>query len=177
MSQRASRLAGALVLAVALALLGVNLFALSRGCHQLGPVAGGAVAPAFSLPALRGGPVSLEGLRGTPVLIDFWAAWCAPCIRAMPLLARIQREQGRALRILSVNVDGDRESAARQDAETGSALTMLFDEDGGLARRYGVETLPHLVLIDRGGKVARVFVGEVREPTLREALRALTAAR
>ena len=177
MTGRAPRVAGVLVLLVAASLLGVNVLSLFRGCDRLGPVSGGAMAPGFTLRAVKGGQVALEAQRGKLVLLDFWAAWCAPCVRAIPLLARLQREHPAELRVLSVNVDGDLESARRYDGQTGGVLTMLLDSDSELARRYGVQTLPHLVLIDRKGRVARVFVGEVREPVLREALRAALAAR
>jgi thiol-disulfide isomerase/thioredoxin len=173
----APRIAGALVLLAAAGLLALNLVTLSRGCGELGPVAGGAVAPRFELRSLSGRPVSLDAQRGKVVLVDFWAAWCAPCLRAMPLLARLQREHPAELRLLSVNVDGDEESARRVERETGGALTMLLDTDSELARRYGAQTLPHLVLIDRRGRVVRVLVGEVREPVLREALGAALRAR
>lgn len=178
MSVRAPRIVGGLVLAVAAVLLAVNIVSMARGWDRLGPVSAGAVAPQIALPSTRAETVSLSALRGKLVLVDFWAAWCAPCVRAMPLLAQLQREHRSDLRILSINVDGDRESALRYDRETGGALTMLLDEDSALARRYGVQTLPHLVLIDRAGSVSKVFVGEVREPVLREVLReALKAPR
>lgn len=174
---RAPRIAGVIVLLTAAGLLGRNVVTLSRGCGELGPVAGGALAPRFELRSPEGKPVSLDAQRGRVVLVDFWAAWCAPCLRAMPLLSRLQREHPAELRLLSVNVDGDEESARRVDRETGGVLTMLLDKDGELARRYGAQTLPHLVLIDRRGRVARVLVGEVREPVLREALAAVLSTR
>jgi thiol-disulfide isomerase/thioredoxin len=160
------------VLALAALLVGYNVVGLVRGCDQVGPVLGGSAAPPFALRSITGTTVELDKLRGKVVLIDFWAAWCAPCLRAMPLLARLQREQRSGLRVLSVNVDGDEQSARRHAAETGGALTMLLDSESSVARRYGVQTLPHLVLIDRQGKVAKVFVGEVRERALRAALQA-----
>jgi thiol-disulfide isomerase/thioredoxin len=174
---RAALLAGALVLALASGLILHNVAALVRGWERVVPARRGSAAPPFALRSTRGPVVELASLRGRVVLLDFWAAWCAPCLRAMPLLARLQRELGSELVVLSVNIDGDAGSARRQERESGGALTMLLD-DGELAGRYGVQTLPHLVVVDRAGRVERMLVGEVSERALRAALgSALATAR
>ena len=79
--------------------------------------ADGEVAPSFSLMDLRGDPVTLEALRGKLVLINFWAPWCAPCLKEIPLLVEAQARFGmRGLQILGPALDEPasvRESAQR----------------------------------------------------------------
>ncbi len=178
----ASRPRGALptglaVLGVILALLTVNVVELSRGCEGVGPIARGRPAPLFELPGTSGARVSLAGLRGRVVLLDFWSATCAPCLRSMPVLAELQRELGgRGLQILSINIDGEREAALAQAARTQGSLTMLLD-DGSAAQRYAVQTIPYLVVVGRDGRVRSLLVGAVRESRLKaQLLDALAAA-
>jgi thioredoxin len=68
----------------------------------------------------------------TPVLVDFWADWCGPCHLVAPVLSEIAADRADALRLVKVNVD----------------------EEPELARRYGVMSLPTMVLFERGEPVA-----------------------
>jgi thiol-disulfide isomerase/thioredoxin len=123
------------------------------------PVVGG-VAPGFSSKALDGGEVTLAGLRGRPVLIDFWASWCPPCRDAVIGLRRIADQYGDRLVVVGVGLDDDPRAfeafvfnehlPGRQVHDGGSA--------GPIGRAYGVPAtgIPHVVLIGPDGTVAAV---------------------
>lgn len=92
-----------------------------------------------------------------PVLVDFWATWCGPCIKAMPKLETLARRYKGELEIIAVNLDDV--AAARQLWDSrGYSMTLVAD-DGDASRRYGVSTIPHTVLIDRAGVVRHVARG------------------
>src|SRR5689334_14220317 len=62
-------------------------------------------APEFSLPSLRGPTVSLKGLAGKVVLVDFWAEWCEPCRKELPELEKLSREfGGKGVVVVSINI-------------------------------------------------------------------------
>ncbi len=107
---------------------------------------------------LDGQAFSLANLRGQPVVLHYWATWCEPCKQDMKLLRRLQSQhQQEKLAIVGVNLDLGRERPAAYLQEAEVSWTQLY-EDGGLegsplAKRFGVQTLPTMMLIDRSGKV------------------------
>lgn len=109
---------------------------------------------------IDGKPFQLSDLRGKPVVLHYWATWCEPCKQDMKLLRRLQAGYQRAgLQIVGVNVDITRDLASGFLRQTPLPWTQLF-EDGGLessqlAKAFGVQTLPTMMLIDADGKVVR----------------------
>jgi peroxiredoxin len=81
-----------------------SLFLLAAGCEKA--VEAGPLAPDFSLSDVSGQTVSLEQYRGSVVLLDFWATWCAPCRMTIPLLTKLHEQyKDKGLVILGVSVD------------------------------------------------------------------------
>jgi thiol-disulfide isomerase/thioredoxin len=160
---RRARVAGwALVLAIASVMV-VDLVAIGRGCDELRPPRLGAMAVDFALPLIDSrGQVSenwasLESLRGKPVVIDFWATWCHPCRQSMPILASaVARRRDDAV-LLSVCTDGNQRSReARRLIDELAPGAMLVADEGDVADQYGVSTIPHVVVVDREGRVVLV---------------------
>jgi cytochrome c biogenesis protein CcmG, thiol:disulfide interchange protein DsbE len=130
-------------------------------------------APAVSLRALDGQAVSIAGQAGHPVLLSFWATWCAPCRAELPRLAAATRRDP-ALRLLAVD-EGDQADQVRQYLRQvvgpAASLHVLLDADGRVEREYGISGLPVSVFVDPGGTVRAVRVGELDDATLAQALR------
>lgn len=149
---------------VALALVGTLIQAewVRRNLEVLRPMTDGDEAPAFALPAIGprgalGAPVSLASTRGKVTIVDFWATWCGPCLRAMPGLDALARRYPNDLAVIAVNIDDPAEARALFD-QRGYQM-MLVADDGHTSERYGVTTIPHSVILDRAGVVQLVHRG------------------
>lgn len=119
-------------------------------------------APAFTLPDLAGESIHFPAdLQGRVVALRFWADWCPFCAPEMRDIEPIYQElKAQGLRVLAVNVRQDRETAARFVAGLGISYEILLDEEGALARTYGVSGLPTTYFIDRSGKIHTRILGE-----------------
>ena len=116
-------------------------------------------APGFALSDLDGQPVSLDELRGQPVMINFWATWCQPCVAEHPVLqAAARRYEGRA-HFIGVIYQDDPDLIRAFLARRGGWGTTLLDPDGETAIAYGVYGAPETFFIDAGGTVVRKVTG------------------
>jgi len=116
-------------------------------------------APDFTLPQLDGKPVSLSGLRGRVVIMEFWATWCGPCRFSLPSLEVIYkkyRDQG--VTVLLINNDEPPE-AVRKWAKKRFTAPVLLDEGAAVAARYGVQGIPRLFIVDQEGKLVYAHEG------------------
>jgi thiol-disulfide isomerase/thioredoxin len=103
-----------------------------------------------------GAPVTLAAFRGRVVLLNFWATWCAPCIREMPSLDRLQAALGdQGLAVLAVSQDRGGLKVVRPFFERLEldSLAVYLDPAGKLAREAGLRGLPTTLLIDRQGRL------------------------
>jgi len=170
---RGAARAGLGVLAIALVGLGGNAVWAARHMEVLRPVRLGEPAPAFELPRLDGGVLSLASLRGRVVVLDFWATWCPPCLALMPTLHDLHREwEPRGVSFVGVNSDGgisvDELKAFMRDHPAPYPIVI---DDGTANALYKVRALPSLVVIGRDGAVRRTFLGLVGAASLAGALR------
>jgi len=129
-------------------------------------------APEFSLEDLSGRMVSLSGLRGRPVVVDFWATWCAPCVHQIPVLNDFQAANPEVV-VMGISVDAGGLGAVAPFAEEhGIAYTVLLGDES-LAQQYGAFGFPSLYVIDREGAIASAHVGVVRLEELENSVAAL----
>jgi cytochrome c biogenesis protein CcmG/thiol:disulfide interchange protein DsbE len=134
-------------------------------------------APAFVLPVIHNGDpgsrLSLGDLKGSAVIVDFWATWCQPCAMQTPVLDRLaRRHRDRGLRVVGVDVsDDDPIAASGYAAQKGLSYPIVVDETGLTQREYGVSKLPSLIIIDREGRIAHRTSGFVDEASLERLLK------
>lgn len=108
-----------------------------------------------------GKPVRISDHRGKIVIVSFWAIWCPPCRKELPVLDGIQKTAGTdKMRVFSVNWKEpyDRFREIRRKLKD-TSLTLLSDSSGKIGAQYGVEAIPHMVIIGRDGKIASVHRG------------------
>jgi peroxiredoxin len=117
-------------------------------------------APNFQLQDLAGETVSLEALRGQPVLINFWATWCGPCKIEMPYLQQIyDGHSARGLRLYAIDVGESATTAGKYLAENNLSMPVLLDTDRKVAAAYGITAIPTTFFIDLNGIVRQKFIG------------------
>lgn len=140
----------------------------------------GKAAPPLRGPALVGdGEIDLAALRGRVVLVDFWASWCAPCLRSLPAYETLRGEFAREdFEIVAVNVDEDPADAHAFLRKVTLSFPLLRD-DGTLAGAWAPKTMPTSWLVDREGRIAHRHLGwrEGDLEDLRAQVRALTGGR
>jgi cytochrome c biogenesis protein CcmG/thiol:disulfide interchange protein DsbE len=126
-------------------------------------------AKTFSLDDVRPGrpAVSLEALRGKPVVLNFFGSWCPPCVREMPALeAMSQRYRGR-VQFVGVTFNDAREAARSLLERAGVTYPAAFDAKSDLAYDYGIRGMPTTVFIDPDGNLVEGKKGEFSEVQLR----------
>ena len=152
-----------------LILLGVLVAAvLIRGAGT-SPTAIGNAAPDFSVTDLDGNAVNLADLRGQPVIVNFWASWCVPCIEEFPLLRdAAARHADDGLVVVGI-VYQDRTQAARDFMDhNGATWAAAADPDGRVADAYGILAPPETFFIGRDGRIAARVLGQFSSATLDE---------
>lgn len=134
---------------------------------------------ALNLPDSQGLAISLDQFRGQPLVVNFWATWCPPCIEEMPELSELQLAyQDRKLQILGLGIDSP-DAISKFAGKLPVSYPLLVAGVGGaeLSRRFGNRGggLPYTVVIDRTGRVMHSILGRFRTPDLRRAIDAVVA--
>ncbi|MCP4236974.1 MAG: TlpA family protein disulfide reductase [Aestuariibacter sp.] len=116
--------------------------------------------PNIKLPGLHGEEVDLTKLTGKVVYLDFWASWCAPCLRSFPWMKSIKaRYQEQGLEIVAVNLDKQRKLADAFLERVEVNFQVAFDSTGDTAALYKLRGMPSSFLIGRDGKLYATHVG------------------
>lgn len=118
--------------------------------------------PPLVLPRWQGGSTDLAALRGRPVLLNFWASWCPPCVVEMPSLELLAtRFEAEGLEVLAINFRETDATVRRFLEQTALSLPVLRDRDGGAAKAFGVRIFPSSIAIGRDGRARFSVTGEV----------------
>ncbi len=120
----------------------------------------GEKAPDFTLKTIQGENLNLAEQRGKIIVINFWASWCGPCRKEMPVLQQFyEKYNDLGVSVWGVNVE--QENQAGRDFLKGLNLTfpILFDQTNNISATYEVKAMPSTVIIDRDGIIRYVFRG------------------
>jgi len=151
---------------IALGLIVMSL--LPQGCstevsEDLAAPQAGSKAPDFTLADLDAESVSLSDLRGGPVLVNFWATWCRPCLSEMPHIQQAFEQWGsQGPVILAINLGESRSAVRRFAQEQKLSFPILLDSDRKVGRDYQVSAIPTTFLIDKEGKIQAIKIGAFR---------------
>ena len=126
-------------------------------------VAAGDTAPDFQLEDTKGNKVSLSGLRGKVVMLNFWATWCPPCKAEMPSMEKLNEVMaGEDFVMLAVNVEQNGRSVVpaflKQNPHN---FTVLYDDKTVVQNQYGVFKFPESFIIRKDGTVDQKIIGQI----------------
>jgi len=110
---------------------------------------------------IEGNPVLISDHHGKVVIVSFWASWCGPCKKELPVLAGVVKRVGpERLKVIAINFRDEASSFKYVvDVLKDLPITMVRDASGKAARKYKVEAIPRMIVIDRDGKVAADHTG------------------
>lgn len=120
--------------------------------------------PAFSVQSLEGKEVASSAIAsGKPVLIDFWATWCAPCVSAMPRLQKLhQRHAPKGFAVVGISIDEEKDTAKKFLAKRPVAYPVYLDATKTPAWSvFHVRSVPAAFLVDGQGRIVKQWLGKV----------------
>ncbi len=121
-------------------------------------------APDFVRETLDGRELALSELRGKPVVMNFWASWCAPCRAEMPTLEEAAKRYRGRVHFLGVNVLDKPQEAKAFVRKLGITFPSVLDEEGALLVKYRVVGLPTTVFVTRSGRIFETHAGPFLGP-------------
>ncbi|KOY16623.1 TlpA family protein disulfide reductase [Paenibacillus xylanivorans] len=128
---------------------------------RIGAIETGAVAPEFTAVNSAGEQVKLSDYRGKVVMINFWASWCAPCVREMPMINHIAETYQNDVETLFVNV-GEAKGTIREFMENQQFdFPVIIDVTGKVSGVYRITGLPATMIIDQEGIFSHILLGEI----------------
>lgn len=150
----------------------------------------GQAAPAFTVPLLGGGSLSSAALGGRPVVVNFFASWCTPCIQEAPTLeALFKQYQAQGVQVIGVDYEDIPTDAQDFVHRYGITYPVLQDPDGTLATAFGVHGVPETYFLDRqyrffsigqgdpqGSRSGTRILGAVTRPVMTAQIQALLAS-
>jgi peroxiredoxin len=153
-------------------------FVAGTAAGEVIPAAERAGAPEFSGTLLGGGDWTSDELSGDVAVLNFWGSWCAPCRVETPEFQQVYTEvTDQGVQFLGLNVKDQEQFAEAFVASKGITFPSLYDPKGEVAlafRDYPASAIPSTIVLDREGRVAAVYTGEVRQDDLRAVLTQLT---
>ena len=127
------------------------------------PIKEGVAAPDFTGELMDGTSITLSELQGKPVIINFWATWCGPCVKEMPAFERLKDDFGDKIGIIAVNCGDDAETVKDFVEENGYTFPVVLDEEYSISMLYPTNSIPYTV-----GKVTHISTGALDADTMYE---------
>ncbi len=121
----------------------------------------GDIPPSYLGKDTEGQKFYIEDHKGKVIVVSFWASWCAPCRKELPVLAYIQKSVSKdRFMVVAVNFKEDsRTFRAMRKQLADLKITITRDKRGKIGRKFGVNGIPHLLVIGKDGKIAHQAVG------------------
>ena len=132
------------------------------------PIKEGVAAPDFTGELMDGTSITLSELQGKPVIINFWATWCGPCVKEMPAFERLKDDFGDKIGIIAVNCGDDAETVKDFVEENGYTFPVVLDEEYSISMLYPTNSIPYTVVLDAEGKVTHISTGALDADTMYE---------
>ena len=144
------------------------------GIIDPGPAIPGSRAPDFRLRDLDQNPVRLSEFRGKPVVLNFFASWCGPCLQELPIIQEAYLEYGnQEFAILGIGYQDSRWAIESLAEDLELTFPIVIDGDNSVGRAYRVIGPPYTFFIDAKGFVVAVVPGAIERETLHKNLGAL----
>jgi thiol-disulfide isomerase/thioredoxin len=172
LARRHKVITGSIALFIA-AVIGVSLATSGTPAPPSYPAAAG-----FTLPALgqAGGQVSLSQYRGKPVIVNFWASWCAPCQQETPLLASWYKQQHGHVVLLGLDENDTTADALKFAHAKGVSYPIGFDPQVTVALAYNVDGLPQTFFLNAQHRIVDHVLGAVTKAELAKGLSLMNSA-
>jgi thiol-disulfide isomerase/thioredoxin len=115
----------------------------------------------------------LSDYRGKPVALHFWATWCGPCVRELPLIADLTASKAEELTVLAVNCAEPDRTVSSFLSKMKVRLNLVMDADGNISRLYDINAIPQTFMIDADGVIRSIQVGSYTKEALDDAVNKL----
>src|SRR4030066_2138770 len=138
---------------------GGNIFSSAGINLEMTSVRVNSIAPNFEIPVITGGKAMLENFRGHPVVINFWATWCGPCVIEMPLLERRYNLYSPELIILAINIGEPIQDVRKFVNKQKLTFPILWDNESEVQDLYLIDAYPTSLFIDQEGIIRVIHVG------------------
>ncbi|MGB9627175.1 MAG: peroxiredoxin family protein [Thermodesulfobacteriota bacterium] len=130
------------------------------------------MAPDFTLSTLDGGEITLSKLKGKPILLDFWATWCAPCRDSIPhLISLYNTYQDKGAEVIGISMDKGEIEKVKNFVRSLNIPYPIVIASAEVIQKYRVTNLPTTFFIDKEGKIHEKIVGF--NPKIAQRMRAL----
>lgn len=133
----------------------------------------GNIAPDFSVTRIDGSTIKLSDLRGKPVMINFWATWCPPCVKELPYIANIAQNRSDEITVLIISVENNEKTISDYLRSQGGAVANLnsgYDLDGSISQLYRTYAVPMTLFLDENGVITGGQSGAYTEKRLTAAV-------
>lgn len=145
------------------------------GVVELEPALEGAAAPELTFTTFDGEERTFADYEGQPLVVNFFASWCAPCVAEMPDIEAVHQELGDQVQFLGMNFSDRRSDADGIIDQTGITYEVASDRDGEVFEAFEANAMPTTVFIDAEGRVVDLRSGKLSEDELRRRVERLMA--